>query len=95
MLPWLASLYGVASVICFIAYAVDKSAAVRRRQRISERTLLLLGLACGWPGGLLAQRWLRHKSSKTSFLVKFWLCTMLNLLAAASLAWLLYAPSPA
>jgi uncharacterized membrane protein YsdA (DUF1294 family) len=94
-LTWLAALYGVASLICFIAYAVDKSAAVHRRQRISERALLLLGLACGWPGGWLAQRWLRHKSSKTSFLIRFWLCAMLNVLAVAGAAWALYASSQA
>ncbi|WP_229223417.1 DUF1294 domain-containing protein [Duganella sp. sic0402] len=75
---WLASFYGVASVACFIAYAVDKSAAVQRRQRISEFTLLLLGLFCGWPGGLLAQQMLRHKCSKTSFQLKFWLTVVLN-----------------
>lgn len=75
---WLASFYGVASVACFIAYALDKSAAVERRQRISERTLLLLGLFCGWPGALLAQRMLRHKSSKTSFLLKFWITVLMN-----------------
>jgi len=77
-LLWLASFYGVASVACFIVYALDKSAAIERRQRISERTLLLLGLFCGWPGALLAQRMLRHKSSKTSFLLKFWLTVLLN-----------------
>lgn len=82
---WLASLYGVASLACFIAYAIDKSAAIRQRRRISERTLLLLGLCCGWPGGLLAQRTLRHKSSKTSFLIKFWLTVLLNLAAATLL----------
>ena len=94
-MTWLAALYGVASLICFIAYAVDKSAAVHRRQRISERALLLLGLACGWPGGWLAQRWLRHKSSKTSFLIRFWLCATLNVLAVAGAAWALYASSQA
>jgi uncharacterized membrane protein YsdA (DUF1294 family) len=75
---WLASFYAVASVACFIAYALDKAAAVERRQRISERTLLLLGLFCGWPGGLLAQRLLHHKSSKTSFQLKFWVTVVLN-----------------
>ena len=81
MLLWLASVYGVASVACFIAYAVDKSAAVQHRQRISERTLLLAGLACGWPGGLLAQRWLRHKTAKTSFQIAFWCSVVVNLAA--------------
>ncbi|NVD74141.1 DUF1294 domain-containing protein [Duganella sp. BJB1802] len=81
----LAAAYGLASIVCFIAYAIDKSAAIGRRRRIPERTLLLIGLAFGWPGGWLAQRWLRHKSIKTSFLVKFWLTAALNLLAAGGL----------
>jgi uncharacterized membrane protein YsdA (DUF1294 family) len=81
-LLWLASFYGVASVVCFITYAVDKSAAIHRRQRISERTLLLLGLACGWPGGLLAQRLLRHKTSKTPFQIAYWCSVAANLAAA-------------
>jgi uncharacterized membrane protein YsdA (DUF1294 family) len=81
LLLWLASVYGVASVVCFIAYAADKSAAVEHRRRISERTLLLLGLACGWPGGLLAQRWLRHKTAKTSFQIAFWCSVAANVAA--------------
>jgi uncharacterized membrane protein YsdA (DUF1294 family) len=74
-----AALYAVASAACFIAYALDKSAARQGRRRTPERTLLLLGLAGGWPGGLAAQQLLRHKSSKTSFLVKFWLTVIVNL----------------
>jgi uncharacterized membrane protein YsdA (DUF1294 family) len=85
LLAWLAALYGSASACCFIAYAIDKRAAVRGGRRTPERTLLLLGLACGWPGGWLAQRWLRHKSSKASFRFKFWLCAILNLAALAVL----------
>ncbi len=81
----MAALYSAASVACFIAYAIDKRAAVRGARRTPERRLLLIGLACGWPGGWLAQRWLRHKSSKTSFLVKFWLCAVLNIAAVAAL----------
>jgi uncharacterized membrane protein YsdA (DUF1294 family) len=85
MLLWLASWYGVASVVCFIVYALDKSAAIAQRRRIPERTLLLLGLAGGWPGGWIAQRWLRHKTAKTSFQIAFWLSAALNV---AAVGWL-------
>jgi uncharacterized membrane protein YsdA (DUF1294 family) len=72
--------YGVASLLSFCVYAVDKSAAVAGRRRVSERSLLLLGLIGGWPGGLLAQRLLRHKTRKTSFLLQFWCTVGANLL---------------
>jgi uncharacterized membrane protein YsdA (DUF1294 family)/cold shock CspA family protein len=73
-----AGLYAGASLICFISYAADKQAARAGRHRISENTLLLLGLACGWPGALLAQQLLRHKSNKRGFLRPFWATVIIN-----------------
>jgi uncharacterized membrane protein YsdA (DUF1294 family) len=37
----------------------------------------------GWPGGLLAQRVVRHKSSKAAFLVKFRVTVVLHVTALA------------
>lgn len=81
--------YGVLSTITFAIYAIDKSAARRRGPRTSERTLHLLSLAGGWPGALLAQRWLRHKSAKASFRRVFWGTVAFNLLCLV----MLYAPA--
>ena len=77
--------YLALSLVTFIAYALDKSAAKRGAWRTSEGTLLLLGLAGGWPGALIAQETLRHKSKKTSFRSLFWATVVMNCLA---LAWL-------
>lgn len=74
-----AVVYLAASLVAFAAYAIDKSAAGRGGWRIQESSLLLFGLAGGWPGALLAQVLLRHKSSKTSFRFKFWVTVLLNL----------------
>ena len=74
----IAAFYACASVVCYAAYALDKRAARTGRRRTPEQTLLLLGLACVWPGGFLAQRWLRHKSSKRAFQMKFWFTVVLN-----------------
>lgn len=71
--------YAFASLACFAAYAADKSAARARERRIPERTLLMLGLCCGWPGALVAQRSLRHKTAKASFQVKFWMTVAANI----------------
>jgi uncharacterized membrane protein YsdA (DUF1294 family) len=80
---WL--VYGLASLGCFALYAWDKHAARRAGPRLRERTLLLAALACGWPGALLAQQWLRHKSAKRRFLMRSWLVVLANLGAAAGL----------
>ena len=74
----------LASLATFLAYAIDKRAARLGRRRTPERTLLLLGLAGGWPGALLAQRLVRHKSAKTSFQMKY-RCTVALHLALLAL----------
>lgn len=66
----IAALYLLLSLFTYLLYAHDKRAARRQRWRTRESTLHLLALLGGWPGALLAQRRLRHKSSKASF--QFW-----------------------
>jgi uncharacterized membrane protein YsdA (DUF1294 family) len=73
-----ALVYLLMSLLCFVVYAWDKSAARAGRWRTRESTLLLLGLLCGWPGALLAQLMLRHKTAKTSFQIAFWVTAVLN-----------------
>ncbi|WP_265947676.1 DUF1294 domain-containing protein [Dechloromonas sp. A34] len=79
-------LYVGASLAAFIAYAADKSAARNDRWRTKENTLHLLALIGGWPGALVAQNRLRHKSSKMSFQVVFWATVLLNCGALALLS---------
>jgi len=67
------------SVITFILYAVDKSAAIKNRQRLSERSLHIASLLGGWPGALLAQKLLRHKTQKQPFRSVFWLTVIVNI----------------
>ena len=80
------ALYMVASLLTFVAYALDKSAAQNNRWRTQESTLHLFGIVGGWPGALLAQNFLRHKSKKQTFQTVFWATVMINCLA---LGWLL------
>lgn len=77
--------YVAMSLLALAAYALDKSAAQAGRRRIPENTLHLFSLLGGWPGALVAQQWLRHKSVKAPFLAMFWFTVMLNL---GALAWL-------
>lgn len=68
---WIAPGYLALSILCFVVYASDKSAAVSGRWRISENTLLGLGLLGGWPGAIIAQQVLRHKIRKRRFMIVF------------------------
>lgn len=76
-------LYLIASALAFCAYALDKSAAQKDQWRIKESTLHFLG---GWPGALVAQKVLRHKSKKQSFRIVFWITVFIN---CAVFYWLL------
>lgn len=76
--PIILALYFVASLLTFIVYAIDKSAAQKGTWRTQESTLHMLALIGGWPGALIAQQQLRHKSKKQSFRFVFWVTVGLN-----------------
>ncbi|MBM9613427.1 cold shock and DUF1294 domain-containing protein [Desulfobulbus rhabdoformis] len=71
-------LYAAMSLITFFVYGKDKYAAQNGQWRISESGLHTLSLLGGWPGARLAQSFLRHKSSKGSFLFIYWITVVLN-----------------
>lgn len=73
---WLGIYALVLSAITYWAYAVDKRRAEAGLWRVPEGQLHLLELLGGWPGALLAQRRLRHKCSKGSYQVLFWLIVL-------------------
>ncbi len=78
--------YAGASLVVFILYGADKSAAQNNRWRTPESTLHLFALVGGWPGALIAQDIFRHKSKKEAFQTIFWTTVVLN---CAALVWLL------
>ena len=85
---WVPTLYGAASVVAFAAYGIDKAAARRQANRVSEQTLLILGLIGGWPGALVAQQVFRHKTRKRSFRRAFWGTVGVNVLVLAAYVYL-------
>ena len=78
--------YLILSAVAFALYKKDKSAAEWDEWRTPENTLHMISMLGGWPGALVAQNKLRHKSSKLSFRVVYWATVVINF---GALAWLL------
>ena len=72
----------VVSVVSFVTYRTDKQAALKNTWRVPENKLHFLDLIGGWPGGLIARQLWRHKTTKTSFVVTFWLTVIINIIAS-------------
>lgn len=83
---WALWAYPAVSTLTFAVYAWDKSAAQHGEWRTSEKTLHGLALMGGWPGALVAQQVLRHKSAKAEFRAVFWGTVVLNMAAFIVLA---------
>ena len=74
-------LYLLISLITFLLYRQDKIKAKNDEWRTPENKLHFFSLIGGWPGALIAQRRLGHKSRKQSFRVVFYITVILNVSA--------------
>jgi uncharacterized membrane protein YsdA (DUF1294 family)/cold shock CspA family protein len=74
-------LYPLASVISALQYWRDKVQAQRGGWRTPEKVLHLGELLGGWPGALVAQQVLRHKTRKLSYQWIYWLIVLLHQVA--------------
>lgn len=76
--PWVLGWGLLASLVCHALYAWDKRRAQAGERRVPEKILHLWELLGGWPGAFLAQRRIRHKSSKLTYLLVFWLIVVIH-----------------
>ena len=79
---WIIDVFLITSILATVNLWFDKHYAKRERSRIPEATLHLFELTGGWAGSFLAQRYLRHKISKRSYQVVFWLIVLMYQLLA-------------
>lgn len=75
------------SLLTAVVTWLDKRKARQQEWREPEAMLHLAELLGGWPGGFLAQRFLRHKTSKLSYQVVFWFIVILY--QTVAIDWLL------
>jgi uncharacterized membrane protein YsdA (DUF1294 family) len=82
-LDWLQSWLFAISVVTFLTYGYDKLLARGGTTRVPERVLLTLAFAGGTVGAVLGMRLFHHKTSKESFLERFWLIVALQIVLIA------------
>ena len=66
--------------MAFVQIAYDKHLVKIQKQRISERSLLGFVFIGGTIGSGLAMLIFRHKTAKKSYLLKFWLIVIVQIL---------------
>ena len=75
---WPLLLYVGMSLLSVLQYWRDKHNAKNGQWRTPEQQLHAVELFGGWPGALLAQQLLRHKTKKASYQGVFWLIVLVH-----------------
>lgn len=70
----------IANCLTFVIAGYDKYLAIKNKRRIPENTLFFFEAIGGTIGLLLAMLLFRHKTSKTSFIIKFFLILLIQLI---------------
>jgi uncharacterized membrane protein YsdA (DUF1294 family) len=84
-MPLLYYYFLATTVISFILVSYDKYLARNKKRRIAENSLLLLALFGGSIGTGFGMWVFKHKTSKRSFLWKFWSIVLFQLLVVLTL----------
>lgn len=71
---------GIINIVTFIAFGIDKFAALNSKSRIRNVTLLGLAFIGGTIGGLIAMYVFRHKTQKDYYTVGLWLMIIMQIL---------------
>lgn len=79
---WVLIYLGGINCVTLICYAIDKRKARSGSWRIPEIQLHTMELLGGWFGAHIGQQYLRHKSSKLSYRLVFWIIVLLWLAAS-------------
>lgn len=68
------------NICAFLLMGYDKKLAQTHQRRISEKALLTSALLGGSIGSGIGMLYFRHKTSKNSYLVKFWSIVIIQMI---------------
>ena len=75
----------IVNIVAFCLYGIDKSAAIKQKQRIPNRVLLLLAVFGGSLGALAGMYTFRHKTKKWYYTITVPLLLMIQIAAVVLL----------
>ena len=75
----------IVNIVAFCLYGIDKNAAIRQKQRIPNRVLLLLAVFGGSLGALAGMYTFRHKTKKWYYTITVPLLLMIQIAAVVLL----------
>ena len=78
------------SLISFILFAIDKKKAIKGKERIKEKTLLLSTIINGAMGSFLARIICHHKTDKIYFIITIYLSLLFQLFTLLVLMYFAY-----
>ena len=75
----------ITNIFSFLLIFIDKYQSKKQLRRIPENQLFLLALLGGWFLGIIGMKLIRHKTSKKSFKIKYFLSSLLSSIAISLL----------
>jgi hypothetical protein len=70
----------IINILSFILYGIDKLKAIKKKKRISEKTLILIGILGGSIGSLIGMNLFRHKTKKLKFIISLPLILIIHII---------------
>ena len=70
----------IINILSFILYGIDKLKAIKKKERISEKTLILIGILGASIGSLIGMNLFRHKTKKLKFIISLPLILIIHII---------------
>lgn len=77
----------IINIVAFFMYGLDKSAAIKQKERIPNKVLLFMAVIGGSVGALVGMYTFRHKTKKWYYTLTVPVILLLQITAAVLLLW--------
>ena len=87
--------YIIGSLICICATVHDKRAAINKKRRVPEKTLILLGIFFSSSAEYITMKAIRHKTRHKKFMLGLPAIFIMKVILAAGICYYIFSVMPA